>query len=339
MGVAGLGRCGAFHVERLGLRDDFQVVALYDDCPAARERMEGPSRRIHATWREFLADREVELVLLATPPALHAELAIEALAAGKQVVVETPLGLNLAAADAVMAAGLRTGRTVSVAHTWRWDDDFLTARRVLAGGELGLPRAIKYINWHYNPRRRLGAADITKFSEGMPLRGMEAMHWRDLLGTGGGVLWEFGTHCFDQLLQLTGRLPQTVYARLSIPSREETAADDGFLAVLSFADGLVAHIEVNRAAAAPLATGWTIAGEAGSYFGFVQYSPNPDGEVVDVPIPVVGGETDEFYAQVARHLRCGGPNPVPPAEARQVLAIIEAVRRSAGSGEVVNLHQ
>jgi scyllo-inositol 2-dehydrogenase (NADP+) len=335
IGVAGLGRSGAFHLERIGLREDFQVVTLYDDCPAARERMNGPSQRVYASWGEFLGNSDMELVLLATPPALHAELAIQAMAAGKQVVVETPMSLNLAEADAVMAASVRTGRSISVAQTRRWEDDYLTARQVLTGGELGRPLAIKYINWHYNPRHRHDSADSGKAPADDDLPGRPPRHWRDHKATGGGVLWEFGTHCFDQLLQLTGRVPKSVYARLSFPNSDEALSDDAFLAILSYEDGLVAHIEVNRAAGAPLATGWTIAGEAGSYFGFTQYTPNPDGEVADLPVPAICGDADEYYAQLARHLRCGDPNPVPPAEARQALAVIEAVRRSARSGEAV----
>ena len=104
LGVAGLGRAGMFHIERIGLRDDCKVVAAYDDCPAARNRARHESFPCHASWSEFLGDDEVELVLVAAPPALHAELTIAALAAGKHVLVETPLSLNLVEADAMIAA-------------------------------------------------------------------------------------------------------------------------------------------------------------------------------------------------------------------------------------------
>src|SRR6185437_14147704 len=136
----------------IGLRDDCRVVALYDDCPQALGQAGISRARTHARWSDLLADDLVELVLLATPPAQHAELAIAALAAGKHVAIETPAGMNLAEADAIRAASGRCGRTVSVLHTRRWDDDFRTARETLAGGALGRPRAIKFINWHYNPR-------------------------------------------------------------------------------------------------------------------------------------------------------------------------------------------
>src|SRR6476660_2840230 len=87
IGVAGLGRCGAFHIERVGLREDCCVVGLYDDCAAARERINDPTRLMHASWKEFLGNEQMELALLATPPALHAELAIQAMADGKHVLI------------------------------------------------------------------------------------------------------------------------------------------------------------------------------------------------------------------------------------------------------------
>ncbi len=313
--VVGLGRSGIYHIERIGLRDDCRVVALYDDCAHALRRADILRVRPHARWSDLLGDEDVELVLLATPPAQHAELAISALAAGKHVAIETPLGMNLAEADAIRAASGRTKRTASVLHTRRWDDDFRTARETLAAGALGRLRAIKFINWHYNPRR--------------------SVDWRDDALTGGGVLWEFGIHCFDQLLQLVGQSPESVFARMR-PS-PAARADDAFLAIVNFADGLVAHIEVDRLASAPLQTGWTILGEDGSYSQFTHYAPNPDGEVADLPLAPVVPEFDEYYARLVQHVRLGAANPVSVEEARGPIALIEAVRKSARRGEVVRV--
>jgi scyllo-inositol 2-dehydrogenase (NADP+) len=296
-----------------------------------------PGATIFRGWKELLSDRRVEAVLLATPPALHAEKGIEAMAAGKHVVIETPMCLSVFEADSLIAGSRRTGRIITVAHTRRWDDDFRTAVHVLASGELGRPLAFKLVNWHYNPRSlqrpRVGVAGAVEpgAADGLP-----SLHWRDHALTGGGVLWEFGTHCFDQLLQLAGRPAQTVFARI-FPSPAGEPADDGFLAVVSFADNLTAHVEVHRAAPASCSAGWTILGSRGSYSDFTQYTPTPDGEVVDVPLSPIAAEADEFYGHVVRQIRTGAPNVVPPEEARAVVALIEAVRESARSGQTVAL--
>ena len=352
LGVAGLGRSGMFHVERIGLRDDCQVVAAYDDCPAARNRAKLPAGVCHASWSEFLRNDQIELVLLAAPPAVHAELAIAALAAGKHVLIETPMCLNLAEADALIAASARTGRSVSVAHLRRWDDDFRTAQAILAAGELGPVREIKLINWQYNPRRNNGHANGAQASIGQLAAGRAGPNsdqtfdrasddWRDAAATGGGVLWEFGIHYFDQLLQLAGSAVESVYARFT-PAIPALPGEDMFLAIIAFSGGSVAHVEVSRTAPVPLSTGWMIAGASGSYAGFTQYSPNPDGEVVDLPLSAhsqaVTSQADEFYAQLVRHIRFGEPNPVAAEQARGPIALIEAARKSAHSGQVVTLN-
>src|SRR5258707_997415 len=93
--IAGLGRAGVFHIERIGLRTDCRLIAAYDDCPQAAQKAAGIVPHFADTWGNLLRDEAVELVLVATPPATHPALTIEALSAGKHVLVETPLCLDL----------------------------------------------------------------------------------------------------------------------------------------------------------------------------------------------------------------------------------------------------
>lgn len=328
IGVAGLGLAGRHHVERLGLREDCRVVALYDDCLAARERSALPRATMHAAWDGFLGDQNVELVLLAAPPAVHAELALAALAAGKHLLIETPLGLSSIEAEAVLAGSRRSGRSVVVAHTRRWDDDFRVALATLASGELGRPFTFKRINWHYNPRPARGP------NAGATAAGAD-WHWRDHAHSGGGVLWEFGVHYFDQLLQLTDRRAESVFGRVWTPPGAES--DDAFVAIVNFAGGISAQVEVNRSAGAPLSTGWMVAGTSGSYAEAVKYLPTPQGEVVDLPVEPPPPASDAFYSDLVRHIRLGEPNPVPADEAQSAIALVEAVRESSRTGEVVRM--
>ena len=97
----------------------------------------------------------------------------------------------------------------------------------------------------------------------------------------------------------------------------------------------MAHVEANRVAAVPFSAGWMIAGIKGSYSGLTQYCANRAGEVIDIPLAPVSSPADEFYGQLIGHLRRGSHNPVPLSEARQTIALIEAVRHSARVGQVV----
>jgi scyllo-inositol 2-dehydrogenase (NADP+) len=324
---------GAYHVERLGLRDDCGVVAVYDNDPAARARRPSSPAQPHSTWDSFLRDPQIEVVLIATPPETHFQLAHEALAARRHVVVETPLCLESRDADQLINAACASGRLLSVAHTARWDDEFRTAQAARASGELGNLVALKRMTWQYNPR------DLTTDCSGAGVaaeQGPRRAVWRDSKQTGGGTLWEFGLHFVDQLLQLVGHAPQSVFARL-IPAAINPQADDAFLLIVTFDGGITAHLEFNRQAAAPLNTGWLISGTQGAYHGFNQFSPTDAGEVVDLPLPPLPTDRDEYYAAIVRHLRHNGPNPVAAEDARAAIAVINAAAISAREGRPIEV--
>src|SRR5450759_209138 len=74
----------------------------------------------------LIADREVELLVVATkPPATHRDIALKALAAGKHVVVEKPMADSAAQCEEMIKAAKSADRVLSVHHNRRWDVDFL----------------------------------------------------------------------------------------------------------------------------------------------------------------------------------------------------------------------
>ncbi len=322
VGVVGVGRMGAFHVERLGLRDDFRLLRVYDANPAACRRLSRHPAEICTELSGVLGDPRIEVVLLATPPATLPLLAIAALEAGKHIVVESPLALGLREADAIIETAIRQQRVACVVQFGRWDGDFRTAHTALRSGALGRPLAIRRI------AARLSAPAA-------PVRQM-AGDWRGSTVSGGGCLWECGAPCFDQLLQLVPQLPESVYAQIAV-SQCPAAVDQAFVAQVRFPGGTFAHIEVDRTALAPLETGWMIQGETGAYAQFTEFMATSEGEIVDVPLDRLPTASDDFYAAVFRCLRVQGPNPGPPADARRVLRLIAAARHSAQTGEIVRL--
>lgn len=318
LGIAGLGRAGLYHAERLGLREDFCVVAGYDVDPQARRRGEGLCGTVLETWEALLAEPRLDAVLIATPPATHGELARAALAAGKHVIVETPICLTASEARELVEAANRAGRVLAVATTRRGDDDFCTALAAIDEGLLGEVRAARFINRHFNP-----------------FRGSERQGWRRERGLGGGVLWEFGVTVFDQLLRFTSARPISVWGRL-VPARAKS--DDALLAAVEFENGLTAQIEVDRAAHAPLQTGWMLTGDHGSYANFTHYSATEEGEIVDVPLTSAANDPDRVYGEFVRRMRAGeierGANDVWTP-----IAIVEGVIESDRRGEIVRLEE
>jgi predicted dehydrogenase len=329
IGLAGLGRAGVFHLERISLREDCQVVAAYDPSVEATRKAADLVSHCAESWQGLLKDERVELVLLATPPASHAPMAIEALAAGKHVLVETPLGLSLAEADAILASARCVGRSVIVAQTHRWDRDFRATLNEIGG--LGRLEIIKHINWHLEPIApaggREGAIPASSSHDPSP-------SWRDDPAIGGGPLWEFGIHDFDKLRQLAGEAPSEITAEF-YHHGDAGGAEAGFLAIVRFPSGLLAHVEVHHAAAYSFQTGWIVVGSGGSTADDRNFTLAGDREVVDVPRLAVGGKPNEFHSAVVAHLRGEAANPVPAEQARDTIALIEAARKSALTGRPV----
>ncbi|HEX8206927.1 MAG TPA: Gfo/Idh/MocA family oxidoreductase, partial [Solirubrobacteraceae bacterium] len=135
IGFAGCGRAAAeLHLPALRGRAGFTVVALADpDGERAREVAERFGvPRTYADTEALAADDAVELVAVCSPPRTHAAAALAALEAGKDVFVEKPLALDLAEADALIAAA--EGRFAAVGFNLRLHRQVMAAREALAAG-------------------------------------------------------------------------------------------------------------------------------------------------------------------------------------------------------------
>ncbi len=164
---------------------------------AARElAAQHQASEVYSDWAEALEHTRADAVYLATPIHLHAAHAIQALQAGKHVLVEKPLALSAPECSQVLRAEAASSRTAGCAYFRRLSPRYVYAREMLARGEFGrlvLARMV-YHSW-FSP-----SADDPKY-------------WRVVRArSGGGPLSDMGSHMFDVLIGLCG-LPTRVYAR------------------------------------------------------------------------------------------------------------------------------
>ncbi len=165
---------------------------------------------------ELLARKDVALVVVGTPNETHFTLAKQALEAGKHVVIDKPFAGTSAEARTLIELAQEMGLVLAPFHNRRWDGDFLTVKKVLAGGKLG--RLVSFES-HYDRFRPL------------PREGT----WKEAGNPANGLLWDLGPHLVDQAMALFGS-PKTITASVRT-DREGSEIEDAFDICLGY-DGL-----------------------------------------------------------------------------------------------------
>jgi predicted dehydrogenase len=143
--------------------------------------------RLHATYAEVLADREVQAVALASPHGLHAEQVIAAAGAGKHVFVEKPFTLSRASAAACVAACARAGVVLALGHNRRFLPAVAEMKRMVTAGEIG---TLLHVEGQFS------GPGAFNYKEGM----WRADRTESPLGGMGGM----GIHMVDMIIHLAG---------------------------------------------------------------------------------------------------------------------------------------
>ncbi|MDT0397385.1 Gfo/Idh/MocA family protein [Streptomyces edwardsiae] len=340
VGLVGYGLAGSvFHAPLIAATEGLALDTVVTSNPERQRqaRAEFPDVRVAASPDELFARAgELDLIVIASPNKTHVPLATTALEAGLPVVVDKPLSGTAAEARELAALADERGLLLSVFQNRRWDNDFLTLRRLIDDGGLG---------------------DVYRFESRFE-------RWRPQLKGGwresgdpteiGGLLYDLGSHVVDQALVLFGPVT-AVYAEADIRRDGAQTDDDTFIA-LTHASGVRSHLYVS-ATTAQLGPRFRV---LGSKAGYVKHGLDPqeaalrDGarpgtgwgtEPEDLwgrlgagespvtgggdPVPTLPGDYPAYYAAVAKALLAGAPNPVTAREAAATLDVLEAARRSA----------
>jgi scyllo-inositol 2-dehydrogenase (NADP+) len=338
VGIVGFGFASAtFHAPLILSTPGLTLAAIASSDPA-KVGQALPGVPVAATAAALFADPDIDLVVIATPNDTHYRLAIDALAAGKHVVVDKPFTLTVAEAEHLTALARQHARLLSVFHNRRWDGDFLTVARLIDSGQLG---QLRHVESHFDRYRPQVQA-----------------RWRESAVAGGGLWYDLGIHLADQALQLFGQ-PSAVWLDLQ-RQRDGALADDWFHAVLQY-DNLRVILHASALTAAP-APRFVLHGTAGSYIkygldtqeaalkrgqrpGAPSWGADPQPGVLTLgeqaaggtPYPGLAGDYTVFYGAMRDAIALGTALPVTPESACAAMAIIELGLRSASSGRVLPL--
>lgn len=335
VGLIGYGLSGrAFHAPYVGVTPGMMLRAVVSR-DAAKVHADLPGLRVVDDVAALLAGPDLDLVIVASPDALHADHAIAALSAGKHVLIDKPFAPTQTEARRIIAASEAARKSVTVFHNRRWDADFLTLRGLLAEGGLG---------------------DIVQFESHFDRwRPVPADTWKE--ARQGGSWLDLGPHLVDQALVLFG-LPEAVTADIAT-MRADAPAPDYFHAVLRYRDKRVILHSSKLVAANGLR--FAVHGTRGSWMkhgidpqeaaavaghrpGGEGWGHDPvpgiltrcDSDCAAVPHPNLPGDYRRFWAALAAHIAGDGPNPVPAHEALAVMEVLDAGLQSAAlASEVV----
>jgi UDP-N-acetyl-2-amino-2-deoxyglucuronate dehydrogenase len=248
IGIIGLGMAVQPHAQALKeLTGTAAFVAGFSPSAERRAAFEGTyGLPTVASEAALLADPAVDVVLVLTPPRTHAEVAMRAAQAGKHVLVEKPLDVDLQRARALVEEFERAGRTLGVVFQHRFRSSPMRLKRLLVDGAIG-----KLLSVSASVRWWRSAEYYAQ-----PGRGMLA---RD----GGGVLLTQAVHTLDLLLYLVGPAA-SVTARCSTSGLRRMDTEDIACGVVDYANGAIGVIDATTVAYPGYAERIELAGTGGT---------------------------------------------------------------------------
>ncbi len=333
-GIVGSGAVTRFHINAVNSIDNAFFAGIYstdNETSAAIARQNGT--RCFGSFDEMLECDEVDVVNICTPSALHCRQAVRALEKGKNVMVEKPLGLNVAECDEIIRAQRRSGKLCSAVSQHRFSDAALEVSRAVSGGLLGkIITAGAYMRYNRSPEY---------FS-------VSSWHGK-LAHEGGGALINQSIHGLDLLRMFCGEVGAVNAMSKTLAHRIEV--EDTFACVLEFKSGALGVVEGSTCLGVGYPRKTSICGTQGSIELVEDNIMRWD---VSVPplIPVIGdtlhsGANDPTAIAPNGHLRQiaemadavldkGGISN-DALSGRETVRLICAIYESAGSGNRIYL--
>ena len=223
-GLIGCGRVAPRHAQAYRELPGARLVAVADVIESRALRFASEYHAdAHTDYRHLLDRKDIDAVSICAPSGMHAQMAITAMQAGKHVIVEKPMALNLPDADQMIATARATGLKLCVVLQNRYNSPMRDLRRVVDEGKLGrLLLGNATVRW-YRPQEY--------YLDG----------WHGTWAMDGGALMNQSIHHIDALQWLMGKV-ESVFAYTATLAHQMEAEDIG-VAVLRFANGALATIE------------------------------------------------------------------------------------------------
>ena len=342
LGIVGFGFMGHCDADMMGTFDDseIQLVAVADTNPdQLKDAPEGVET--YNSIEEMLEKADINTVMVSTPNPSHPEMVKKAAAAKKNVICEKPTAMSVELFDEMVAVCKENGVLFTVHQQRRWDKDYRIMKEVYDKEMVGDMYIIKSQLYGFNGN----------------------MHdWHVYPEMGGGMLYDWGVHLIDQMLDMVKSEIVSLYADVRNVINEKV--DDYFNIIMKFKNGVTAEIELGTYYLTPKRA-WFIGGNKGSAIidGFNgegkivrtahllenvpgkitmtaagptrSFGPAAPGLLQEEPLPEVNVDHRNYFEHFLKAFNKEEEIVVKPEQVRRVLCVMDAVRESAKTGKAI----
>lgn len=225
IGIIGTGSITGKHAQAIAEIEGAKLVALYNPHPESAAKAEAQfGLPVFTDLEEFLNVPDLEIVCVCTPSGMHLEPALAAAKAGKHLMIEKPIEINLKRTDELIAACAENSLKLAVIFQNRFTEDYQKLKRAVSEGVFGrLLMGNAYVNWF---------RDSAYYS---------TSNWKGTLeADGGGALINQGIHTIDLLLDLMGEV-KSVFGQVQTTLYPIEGEDLG-AAIVNFKNGALGNI-------------------------------------------------------------------------------------------------
>lgn len=340
-GIIGFGFMGHEHANMLAnFQDEIELAAVADTNP--EQLADAPEGvRTYATADELIANETLDTIIISTPNPSHLEMVKKTAAAKINTICEKPAAMSVAEFDEMVRVTKEAGIIFTIHHQRRWDYDYRIMKEVYDKHMVGDVYLIKSQLYGVNGN----------------------MHdWHIYPEMGGGMLYDWGVHLIDQILNMVDSEVDSVFADIQNVINENV--DDYFKLIFKFKNGVTTEIELGTYYLTPKRA-WFMGGNGGSAIidGFGgegtivhttrllenvpgkitmtaagptrSFGPPAPGVLYEEPLPEVNVSHKNYWEHYLKALKGEEEIVIKPQQVRRVLCMMDAVRESARTNEAV----
>ncbi len=347
LGIVGFGFMGHEHANMMQTMDEIELKAVCDiDGEQLKDAPEGV--QTYKDIDSMLKGADIDTVIISVPNPLHFEMVKKCAEAKKNIICEKPAAMTVSEFDEMVKIVETEGVHMTVHQQRRWDVDYRTMKAVYDRKLLGDVYLVKSQLYGFNGN----------------------MHdWHVYPEMGGGMLYDWGVHLIDQMVQMIDSKPVFVYADMK--NVINANVDDYFKIIFEYENGVTAEIELGTYYLTPKRA-WFIGGTTGSAVidGTFRAQGNTEGKIirtthllesvpgkltmtsagptrsfgepepgllVEEPLPEIHTAHRDYFIHYINARKGLEEDAVKLSEVRNVLCLMDAVRESAKTHQAVKL--